>query len=106
MRFQCDRTAGPSKAAAELEASKSFMKRLCDKYNIPVIELLRLVVIVIHRVCWWVLDPKYLTLCMHCPGGENTNAIILHFPSLNFCWDVRKNCFFLELSSFLRPEFL
>eukprot|EP00667_Euglena_gracilis_P010792 EG_transcript_10994 len=26
---------GPSKAAAELEASKSFMKRLCDKYNIP-----------------------------------------------------------------------
>ena len=26
---------GPSAAAAELEGSKAFMKKLCDKYNIP-----------------------------------------------------------------------
>ncbi|CAM6126891.1 unnamed protein product [Calypogeia fissa] len=35
-------TFGPSAAAAALEGSKSFMKRLCDKYHIPTAQVLML----------------------------------------------------------------
>jgi len=33
-------TFGPSSEAAALEGSKDFMKKLCDKYNIPTAKVL------------------------------------------------------------------
>jgi phosphoribosylamine--glycine ligase len=34
-------TFGPSSEAAALEGSKDFMKKLCDKYNIPTAQVLQ-----------------------------------------------------------------
>ena len=37
-------TFGPSSEAAALEGSKDFMKKLCDKYNIPTAKVLSLLI--------------------------------------------------------------
>jgi phosphoribosylamine--glycine ligase len=45
-------TFGPSSEAAALEGSKDFMKKLCDKYNIPTAKVLPVTfVLTVNSIC-------------------------------------------------------
>lgn len=57
-------TFGPSSEAAALEGSKDFMKKLCDKYNIPTAKVL-LFTFVLNPIVFLGLWGLVLSRCLH-----------------------------------------